>query len=159
MKLSYFILAAVLATGLVLVGCEDDNSPDTGTTSESGATSERDTTSDAEEPADVGGTTDEPAEAQPEEAPSFEDITPGGLGGEFFRIAGRGQYFRCWCSPIEGAVTYVFTTTLGSYDEVNSPEVSVPVEAGTMLVYVEFHVYAINTEGNSTRTATARVDF
>lgn len=134
MRYSYLFLAAILATGLALVGCEGSGSDDGDTIEVT--------------------VTNPPAASDPDA--DFARITPSGLSGDKFSIAGRGTVFTFRCSPIAGAVSYTFTSDLGSSDTVAAPEVGVNV-AGPVPAQATFTVYATNADGINTRSASKTI--
>jgi hypothetical protein len=95
--------------------------------------------------------------APPDPNAEFAAITPAGLQlADKFTIVGRGTVYSLRCNAIAGAANYTFTTSFGASQTVAVPTVSL-LYAGADDEFT-FSVYATNTNGFNTRTASASVN-
>ena len=135
MKKLFWILA-VLASGVFFwTGCGDDNDDDGGNTT-------------------IVVTN---APAGPDANAQFAALVPAGLVLEDkFTIVGRGTVYTLRCDAIAGAASYTFTTSFGASENVDVPTVAIEY-AGADDEF-NFRVYATNTNGFNTQTATAVVN-
>lgn len=134
MRRFWLLLAMLVAGTLAFVGCEGDSGDD-----------------DDEATPAVADEADEEAEPAPDPDAAFANITPAGLSMDQFVIVGRGTAYTFTCNAIDGAVSYTFTSSLGTSETVGEPTAGVLDNTGA--VDVTFEVYATNGDGINTRTA------
>lgn len=131
----FLVLLAILIGGcLFLAGCGGSDSKD-----------------------DAGTPAPAPTDTAPDANAQFRAVTPSGLAlTDKFSIAGRGIVYAVKCNAIAGAVSYVFTTSFGGSESVAAPQAEF-LKPGADAPFT-LSVYAINSGGHNTKTASANLN-
>jgi hypothetical protein len=112
---------------------------------------------DSDAPPVTTNTTVVVTNAAPDANAQFAALTPAGLTlADKFTIVGRGVVYTLRCTAIPLAASYTFTTSFGATETVAVPTVAIEY-AGADDEF-NFSVYATNTNGFNTRTATVVVN-
>ena len=162
----YLLHLAILVCGALFVsGCggddDDDGTPAGGSSTNGtsggtsgGGTATNGTSGGTSTNGTSGGGTPAPA---PDANAEFQAVTPSGLAlQDKFSIAGRGTVYVLGCNEVPGAVSYVFTAFGGNTENVPTPQASF-LWTGPLAPF-NWQVYAINSAGYQTQTASANVN-